>query len=54
MFELTMLGGRNAGDGDEGGGRSNEYGGGFQSGRATQGSGPRESFAADLDDDIPF
>ncbi len=55
--ELTMLGGRNSGDGDESGGRSNEYGGGgggFQSGRATQGSGPRESFAADLDDDIPF
>jgi single-strand DNA-binding protein len=60
--ELTMLGGRNqGGDADEGySGGSNNYGGGggggggFQSGRAAQGSGPRESFAADLDDDIPF
>jgi single-strand DNA-binding protein len=49
--ELTMLGGRGGGgaDADEGGGRSD-----FGSGGRTQGSGPRESFAADLDDEIPF
>lgn len=57
--ELTMLGGRNQG-GDEGGysGDRGDYGGGggggFQSGRAQDRSGPRESFAADLDDEIPF
>ena len=60
--ELTMLGGRAQG-GDEdssyGGGRS-DYGsgggggGGFNQGRAQDRSGPRESFAADLDDEIPF
>ena len=52
--ELTMLGGRGGGggDSDEGGYRGGgEFGGG--GGRA-QSSGPRESFAADLDDDIPF
>ncbi len=53
--ELTMLGGR-AGSGDEdsmGGGRgASDYGGG--GGRAQERSGPRESFAADLDDEIPF
>src|SRR5882757_3535337 len=38
--ELTMLGGRGAGD--------------FGGGRAAPASGPRESFAADLDDEIPF
>ena len=46
--ELTMLGGRGGGDSDEGRG---EYQGG---GRPAQSSGPRESFAADLDDEIPF
>ena len=59
--ELTMLGGRGGG-GDEdsfGGGGRGEYGGGggggFQSGGRTQDrSGPRESFPADLDDEIPF
>jgi single-strand DNA-binding protein len=54
--ELTMLGGRaGGGDAEEGGyrgGESGGAGGGF-SGRA-QSSGPKESFAADLDDDIPF
>jgi len=57
--ELTMLGGR-AGAGEEeglGGGADRGYGagggGGFNAGRA-QPSGPRESFAADLDDEIPF
>ena len=63
--ELTMLDGRNdgagAGAGDEGGfggGRSNDYGsgggGGFQSGGRAPAGGARESFAADLDDEIPF
>jgi len=56
--ELTMLGGRGGGgDSDEGGySRGGESGssGGYPSGRAQQGSGPKESFAADLDDDIPF
>jgi single-strand DNA-binding protein len=59
--ELTMLGGRNqGGDAEEGGySRGSDYssgggGGGFGGGRAQQSSGPRESFAADLDDDIPF
>ena len=51
-----MLGGRG---GDEaGGGRDNgDYaggGGGFGGGRANPGSGPREDFSADLDDEIPF
>ena len=49
--ELTMLGGRAGGDSDEGGYRS---GGGDFGGAKSQSSGPRESFAADLDDDIPF
>jgi single-strand DNA-binding protein len=57
--ELTMLGGRNqGGDAEEGGySRGSDYGSGggnFNSGRAQQGAGPKESFAADLDDDIPF
>ncbi len=57
--ELTMLGGRaGGGDSEEGGySRGGDYssgGGGFNSGRAQQASGPKESFAADLDDDIPF
>ena len=53
--ELTMLGGRGdgagAGGGDYGGASS---GGDFQGGGRAQGSGPRESFSADLDDEIPF
>jgi single-strand DNA-binding protein len=49
--ELTMLDGRGGGDEDSAGGQ----GGGFQpAGRAQQPSGPRESFSADLDDEIPF
>jgi single-strand DNA-binding protein len=64
--ELTMLGGRGGGaDMEEGGGYggrssggdyggSSGGGGGFGGGRQNQGSGPRESFAADLDDEIPF
>jgi single-strand DNA-binding protein len=51
--ELTMLGGRGGGaEGDEGGYRSG--GGDFGGGARNQSAGPRESFAADLDDDIPF
>ena len=49
--ELTMLDGRGGGDDEQAGGYS---GGGFQAGRAQQPSGPRESFSADLDDEIPF
>jgi single-strand DNA-binding protein len=55
--ELTMLGGRpQGGDGDESGyGRGGgDFGGGYASGRAQPASGPKESFVADLDDDIPF
>ena len=61
--ELTMLDGKGgasgeAGEGDHGGGESfggrGGGGGGFQPGAANKGSGPRESFPADLDDEIPF
>jgi single-strand DNA-binding protein len=58
--ELTMLGGRSGGDSADDGayGRSQgDYaggGGGFSGARAQKSSGPRENFAADLDDDIPF
>jgi single-strand DNA-binding protein len=51
--ELTMIGGR--GEGASGG--ADDYGAssGFQpAGGRAQGSGPRESFSADLDDEIPF
>ncbi|MBL8537212.1 MAG: single-stranded DNA-binding protein [Hyphomonadaceae bacterium] len=52
--ELTMLGGR----GDGGGARSydDEGGGSFSSraGSKRVSDGPRESFNADLDDEIPF
>jgi single-strand DNA-binding protein len=44
--ELTMLGGR-GGDVEQ----RDEGGGGFQ---RAQPSGPKESFSADLDDEIPF
>jgi single-strand DNA-binding protein len=54
--ELTMLGGRgdrdSAGSGDDYGSGASS-GGGFGGGRA-QSSGPRETFSADLDDEIPF
>jgi single-strand DNA-binding protein len=51
--ELTMLDGKGEGGG---GGDDGGYGGGFSSssGPRTQGSGPREDFSADLDDEIPF
>ena len=54
--ELTMLGGRDGGggagrdDGDFGG----YSGGGYSGGARSQPSGPKESFSADLDDEIPF
>jgi single-strand DNA-binding protein len=57
--ELTMLGGR-AGAEQGGGGDDYGYGGaggggGFSGGgQRQQPSGPRESFSADLDDEIPF
>ena len=59
--ELTMLGGK--GDGASGGASDGDYGGagGFSGGGSgggggarNQPSGPRESFSADLDDEIPF
>jgi len=53
--ELTMLGGR--GDGAGGGARDDgDFGGGYGGGGGgrTQPSGPKESFSADLDDEIPF
>jgi single-strand DNA-binding protein len=50
--ELTMLDGRAGGEEREEGGYS---GGGFQAaGGRAQATGPRESFSADLDDEIPF
>jgi len=50
--ELTMLGGR----GDGGGAMRDEGGdfGGYSGGDRAQPSGPKESFSADLDDEIPF
>ena len=53
--ELTMIGGR--GEGASSGAGGDDYGSssGFQpAGGRTQGAGPRESFSADLDDEIPF
>ena len=52
--ELTMLGGRN--DRAEGGDDYSQGAptGGFSGGGRAPASGPRESFAADLDDEIPF
>ena len=54
--ELTMLGGRGAGGGDDdsAGYSSGGSGGGFQPGGRAQPAGPRESFSADMDDEIPF
>ena len=56
--ELTMLGGRgdnagvSAGGGDAG--YDNGYSGGGGGAPRSQPTGPRESFSADLDDEIPF
>src|SRR6202790_4050758 len=47
--ELTMLDGKG-----EGGGRDDGDFGGYASGGRTQSSGPKETFSADLDDEIPF
>ena len=48
--ELTMLDGKG-----EGGGREDsDFGGGYSSGPRNQSSGPKETFSADLDDEIPF
>lgn len=59
--ELTMLGGRadgagaSAGGGDDGYSSGGGGGGGYSGGAPrSQPSGPRESFSADLDDEIPF
>ncbi len=52
--ELTMIGGRSEGASAGGGGDDYGQSSGFQSGGRAQGSGPRESFSADLDDEIPF
>jgi single-strand DNA-binding protein len=49
--ELTMLDGRGDTEQGEGGGYAS---GGFSSGPRQQSSAPRESFSADLDDEIPF
>jgi single-strand DNA-binding protein len=49
--ELTLLDGRGE---SAGGSREPEYAGGFSSGPRAGGSGPREDFSADLDDEIPF
>jgi single-strand DNA-binding protein len=49
--ELTMLGGRGGGADSSAGEDSS---GGYQSGSQAKSSGPRESFSADLDDEIPF
>jgi single-strand DNA-binding protein len=50
--ELTMLDGR--GEGGGGGGRDSDMGGGYDSAPRVGSSGPKESFPADLDDEIPF
>jgi single-strand DNA-binding protein len=47
--ELTMLDGRG-----EGGGVADRESGGYAPGPKVGGSGPREDFSADLDDEIPF
>jgi single-strand DNA-binding protein len=59
--ELTMLGGRGGADSGMSSGGDDGYGGGysgggssFGGGQRSQPSGPRESFSADLDDEIPF
>jgi single-strand DNA-binding protein len=52
--ELTMLGGRGGGDEDSLGGARGASDFGGAGGRPQERSGPRESFAADLDDEIPF
>src|SRR5271154_2959032 len=48
--ELTMLDGKGEGGPREEGG----YSGGYSGAPRNQGSGPKENFTADLDDEIPF
>jgi single-strand DNA-binding protein len=48
--ELTMLDGRGDGEGS----RSEGEGGGYASGPRATPSGPKETFTADMDDEIPF
>jgi len=48
--ELTMLDGK----GEGGGGRDEGDFGGYSSGPRQAASGPKETFSADLDDEIPF
>ncbi len=50
--ELTMLDGR--GDSEGGGGRGQSDDGGYAPAARPAPSGPRETFSADLDDEIPF
>jgi single-strand DNA-binding protein len=53
--ELTMIGGRNESASSGSGGEDYGSSSGFQpAGGRAQGAGPRESFSADLDDEIPF
>ena len=53
--ELTMIGGRSEGSSSGAGGDDYGASSGFQpAGGRTQGTGPRETFSADLDDEIPF
>jgi len=47
--ELTMLDGKG-----EGGGSRDSDTGGYDAGPRNAGSGPKETFTADLDDEIPF
>ena len=49
--ELIMLDGKGEGASE---GMGGGYSGGFSSGPRAGGSGPREDFSADLDDEIPF
>ena len=49
--ELTMLDGKGEGGG---GGREDGDFGGYSSGPRQQSAGPKETFSADLDDEIPF
>ena len=48
--ELTMLDGK----GEGGGAREEGDFGGYAAGPRTQSAGPKETFSADLDDEIPF
>jgi single-strand DNA-binding protein len=52
--ELTMIGGRSESASSGGGEDYGSSSSGFQAGGRAQGSGPRETFSADLDDEIPF